>query len=179
LVEQGARDGTLPPMILVLARLPEPVFSGTDGGPGSYEVEFLDGLVASIDRAFRTEADAEGRALLGISRGGVWALEIGLRNPTQVSAVVALSPALAVNHARPAYDPLLLAATAPAIPARLLLATGDEDWARPDTEEIAARFEQRGAELGLIIAPGNHSDALWRSLLPSVLDFLAAAFPKE
>jgi enterochelin esterase-like enzyme len=176
LVEKGTQAGTLPAMILVLARQPEPLFSGSDGGPDSYEMEFLEGLMASTDQAFRTEPSPDRRAIVGISRGGVWALEIALRNPDRIGAVAALSPALAVNAARPAYDPPRLASTAPALPARLMLGAGDTDWARRATEELAAVLQTRGAAIGLIIVPGGHTDPTWESMLPAVLDFLSAAF---
>ena len=176
LVEKGTQEGTLPAMILVLARQPEPLFTGSDGGPDSYETEFLDGLMASTDQAFRTEPSPDRRAIVGISRGGVWALEIAFRNPDRIGAVAALSPALAVNAARPAYDPPRLASTAPALPARLMLGAGETDWARQATEELAAVLQRRGAAIDMIIVPGSHTDPTWESLLPAVLDFLAAAF---
>ena len=176
LVEKGTQAGTLPPMILVLARQPEPLFSGSDGGPDSYETEFFEGLVASIEKAYRTQPSPDRTAIVGISRGGVWALEIALRNPDRIGAVAALSPALAVNTARPAYDPQQLAATAPALPAHLMLAAGDTDWARPATEGLAAILESRGAAFGMIIVSGSHTDATWESMLPDVLNFLSQTF---
>ena len=176
LVDPDSGEKAVSSMILVLARLPEPIFSGTDGGPGSYETEFIDGLVASVDQAFRTEPGAAGRAVVGISRGGVWALEIGFRHPDQIGAVAALSPALAVNHARPDYDPMRLAVVAPALPSELLLIAGDADWARQGTEDLASALEQRGTIPILIIVPGAHGDSTWTSVLPEVLGFLSAAF---
>lgn len=176
LVDPDSGEVPLSPMILVLARLPEPIFSGTDGGPGSYETEFIDGLVASVDQTFRTEPGAQGRALVGISRGGVWALEIGFRHPDQIGAVAALSPALAVNHARPDYDPMRLAEAAAALPSELLLIAGDSDWARQGTEDLASALEKRGTTPVVIIVPGAHNDATWASVLPEVLGFLSAAF---
>ncbi len=176
LVDADMGEEPRTPMILVLARLPEPIFSGTDGGPGSYEEEFIDGLVASVDQAFRTEPDPADRALVGISRGAVWALEIAFRHPDQIGAVAALSPALAVNHARPDYEPLRLAGAAPSLPPEVLLSAGDTDWARQGTESLAAALESRGIVPITIIVPGGHSDATWQLLLPEVLGFLSSAF---
>ncbi len=175
LVDDSVGSGALPPMILVLARQPEPLFSNSDGGEGSYETEFIEGLVAAVDRGFRTETEAEDRAVVGISRGGVWALEIALRHPDQIGAVAALSPALAVNYARQAYDPLHLAAAAPALPKRFLLAAGASDWARQATEDLAETIGLRGASPELVVVPGDHSDPTWERLMPAVIDFLARA----
>jgi enterochelin esterase-like enzyme len=175
---EGA-EATLPPMILVLARQPEPLFSNSDGGPGSYETEFLEGLVASIDRTFRTDPRADRRAVVGLSRGGVWALEIPLRNPGQFDVVAALSPALAVNYARDVYEPLQLAATADPVPGRFFLGAGEDDWARSKTEEMAGILAGRGISPELVIVPGDHSDPTWETLLPDVLAFLAGSFGAE
>lgn len=175
LVEAAVADGSLPPLILVLARQPEPLFSNSDGGPGSYETEFVEGLVAAVDGSFRTQARPEGRAVIGLSRGGVWALEIAMRHPEVIGAVGALSPALAVNYARAAYDPLLLAATADRLPVEILLAAGDEDWARGATEDLAAELDSRGIASQLIIVPGDHTDPTWAALLPPVIAFLRAS----
>jgi enterochelin esterase-like enzyme len=164
------------PGIVVLARVPEPLFSGSDGGPGSYEDEFRAGLMASVEAAFPTQTSASGRALVGISRGGVWALEIGLRFPQDYGTVVALSPALSVNYARPAYDPVVLAVEAPGLPTHLLLAAGEDDWARRATEDLAGRLQERGAAPVLRVIPGAHSDPTWRALLPGVVDFLREIF---
>jgi enterochelin esterase-like enzyme len=169
-------EPTLPAMILVLARQPEPLFSNSDGGPGSYETEFLDGLVASVDSAFRTEAAPEGRAVVGLSRGGVWALEIALRHPDRIGAVAALSPALAVNYARQPYDPLHLVATAESLPHRVWLGAGEDDWARAKTEALAAGLAARGAAPDLILVPGDHTDPTWDALLPFVIEFLGGFF---
>jgi enterochelin esterase-like enzyme len=178
-VEAAVADGSLPPLILVLARQPEPLFSNSDGGPGSYETEFVDGLVAAIDGSFRTEARPEGRAVIGLSRGGVWALEIAMRNPALIDAVAALSPSLAVNYARAAYDPLQLAATADRLPPDFLLAAGDEDWARGETEALAAQLSARGITPQVVIVPGDHTDPTWATLLPVVTAFLQASLSAE
>ena len=175
LVEAGVARGSFPPMILVLARQPEPLFSNSDGGPGSYETEFLEGLVSAVDTTFRTQARPQARAVVGLSRGGVWALEIGLRNPDQIGAVAALSPALGVNYPREAYDPLRLAAVTDPLPERFLLAAGENDWARAATEDFVAELSARGAAPELIVVPGDHSDPTWQAILPSVIDFLARA----
>jgi enterochelin esterase-like enzyme len=176
LVEAAEAGGSLPPVILVLARQPEPLFSSSDGGQGSYETEFLEGLMSAIDQNFRTEARPERRAVVGLSRGGVWALEIAMRHPDQIGAVAALSPALAVNYARAPYDPLQLAATADPLPPQFLLAAGRDDWARTETEALSTELAARGIAPQLVIIPGDHSDPTWGGLLPSVISFLGRVF---
>jgi enterochelin esterase-like enzyme len=102
--EAGIVAGEWSPLLLVMPHVPEPLFSQTDGGPGSYEQELLEGLLPAIGS--RYPIDHARLAISGISRGGVWALEIGLRHPETFGIVASLSPALALNRARPQYDPL-------------------------------------------------------------------------
>jgi enterochelin esterase-like enzyme len=99
-----------------------------------------------------------------------------MRHPELIGSVAALSPALAVNHAREVYDPLILASEAKALPGRFLLAAGDSDWARPGTESLAARLTARGLSPKVVVVAGDHSDATWAGLLPAVLEFLASSF---
>jgi enterochelin esterase-like enzyme len=176
--DQGWAGGNLPPMILIMPRLPEPLFSNTDGGPGSYEDELVNGLLPAVEGRYRLEPGANGRALLGLSRGGVWSLEIGLRHPELFSKVGALSPALAVNHARPAFDPVRLAADpAVALPNSVYLGAGESDWARAATENLAASLAARGIEPKLEIAPGTgHEAPTWEWLLPRALGWLSAGW---
>lgn len=172
-LEAGISTGELQPMILLMPYQPEPLFTSTDGGPGSYEQEFLEGLLPFVDRQYRT--DPQRRGLAGISRGGVWALEIAFRNPDSIQALAALSPAVAVNAARPAYDPFELAQSAPTLPARILLLAGDRDWAAVGTQQLSELLNQRSIEHTLSLVPGDHSDPTWAEALETVLRFLSQA----
>jgi hypothetical protein len=73
IADDGIGQGDWPPFIMVMPLQPDPLFRGSDGGPGSYEMELLEGLIPYIEGEYRS--DPSGRALAGISRGGVWALE--------------------------------------------------------------------------------------------------------
>lgn len=163
--------GEVPPVILVMPLLPEPLFSGTDGGPGSYEEEVLEGLLPAVGSMWAIERWSIG----GISRGGVWALEIGLRNPAIFDSVGALSPSLAVNYPRAAYDPLVVASSAAFLPRWVFLGAGETDWARPKTEDLGEALGDVGNEADLQLVPGDHETATWQALLIPYLDFLASA----
>ncbi|HSB89378.1 MAG TPA: alpha/beta hydrolase-fold protein [Anaerolineales bacterium] len=168
---QGWGEGRWPALIAVAPRLPEPIFSNSDGGPGSYEDEFFQGLVPFIESTVLAETQPGGRAIVGISRGGVWALELALTHPDTVGSAAGLSPALAVNYARAAYDPLQLAGQALSLP-RVFLGAGRDDWARLMTERLATELEGRDGDVELSIVEGSHEEATWLRLLPQALDFL-------
>lgn len=155
--------------VLVMPRVPEPLFSSTDGGPGSYEEEFTGTLMPYIESTYSVRKDPGGRAIAGISRGGVWSLEIGLRHPELFSTVIALSPALAVNHPRPAYDPFRIISSADSLPAHIFLGAGDDDWAKPETQRLLQQLKARGEEPVSVWVPGTHAAATWEALIPQAL----------
>ncbi|MGD8555053.1 MAG: alpha/beta hydrolase-fold protein [Anaerolineales bacterium] len=165
--------GIWPTFLIVMPIQPEPIFTNSDGGPWSYEAEFLDGLLPWVDGHYRTEDRPEGRALAGISRGGIWALEISFRHADQIGAMAALSPALAVNNPREDYDPFNLAVSGRTLPSRIYLAAGQEDWARADTERLHGVLQSVGADARLVIVPGTHGSDLWEGLLEDVIGYLA------
>lgn len=178
-VESGVATGEWPPFLMVMPRLPEPLFSSSDGGTGSYEQEMLEVLVPFIDATYRTAQVPQGRALAGISRGGVWALEIGLRNPHVFGGVAALSPALAVNRPRPAYDPFEIVAASEDLPPQIYLAAGETDWALRDTLRLATALEAHGLVSRLDIFPGAHDAEVWQAALEPMLSYLTLSWAAQ
>jgi len=173
LVEEGILEGKWPPILLILPNQPEPLFTKTDGGPGSYEHEMIDGLVPFIDETYRTLAEPESRVIAGISRGGVWALEIGLRNPDVFNTVVALSPSLSSNHPRAAYDPFNIAGGDSPLPARIFISGGEgEPSFLVKIELFTQRLTEKGIKHTFLHTDGNHTDESWQSILPEVIQFI-------
>lgn len=170
-LEDAYREGTLPPFLVVMPRQPEPLFSSTDGGPGSYEAEFINGLVPYIDRTYRTISQGDSRGLAGVSRGGVWALEIGFRNTDIIQRVGALSPALNVNYARPEYDPFSLILSGD-LPGTIFLMSGDTDSAYAKTLELSDALREGDIEHMHVLESGNHESSTWRGILPELLRYL-------
>lgn len=169
--QAGVRSGGWGEAVLVFAYLPEPLFSQTDGGPGSYEQEFLDGLLPAIEARYPAGGAANRRILAGISRGGIWSLEIGLANPGLAARVAALSPSLAVNYPRAAFDPFELARSNVEGSVNVYLLAGEQDWARGETERLAGVLRENGRQVELVILPGEHSDSTWHAGLESLFDF--------
>jgi len=173
LATQAIRGGLWPPFALVLPYQPEPLFSSSDGGPRSYEAEFLEGLMPAVERGFHLTDRGSRRAIAGISRGAVWALEIAFRHPQQFSGVAALSPALNVNFPRPRYDPIWIAQQGGPLPPGIFMAVGDrEQTIRASAEQLSQALEQEGVEHVFTVKPGTHAQELWTALLEPALEFL-------
>ncbi len=177
LAADAMQAGLWPPFLIVMPRAPDPLFTRTDGGPHSYESEVLDGLVSFIDLAYRTDPRAQARGLAGISRGGVWALEIALRNPDVFDSVGALSPALEGNSPRAAYDPSVIARGSGPFPGRIFLAAGDRDWAREGTQAFEQLLSGRHVAHEYVTFHGGHEDAAWATTIEPLIRFLTAAWP--
>ena len=168
--ERSIRGGHWPSLALVMPYQPEPLYSSSDGGPGSYEAELTESLIPDVEGRYPLGAP---RALVGISRGGVWALEIAFRHPDEFLGVAALSPSLNLNFARPRYDPLTLAAQGDQLPARIYLGAGDKEPAvRQSTEELAAVLDEAGIPHELVIGSGGHDNIYWTESVRSALDYL-------
>ncbi|HHH82213.1 MAG TPA: hypothetical protein ENL35_04420 [Chloroflexi bacterium] len=172
-LDRGIGSEGWPPFLVVMPLQPEPLFTQSDGGPGSYEQEFLEGVIPFIDATYRTVPEAWARALAGISRGGVWALEIGLRHADRIGTLAALSPALVHNSPRPAYDPFVIAGAQEAYPAHIFLSAGDgEAVFRGEIERFSEHLQREGLSHEFLRHPGGHTEASWAGVLDQVLSFV-------
>jgi enterochelin esterase-like enzyme len=168
--EGGFNRGEWPGIIFVLPFVPEQLFIHTDGGVGSYEQEFLEGLVPFIESEFRVLESHNQRVLGGVSRGGVWALEIGLRNADQFDHVIAVSPSLVNNYPRPPYDPFEIVREERDFPATIFISTAeDETPFRQAIEAFVSVLEQEEITHSFLLHPGNHSDDSWRAVMGEIL----------
>lgn len=170
--EDGFNQGAWGPFIIVMPFMPENLNVHSDGGPGSYEEEFISGVIPFVESQYRVEKSASGRVLAGVSRGGIWALEIGLRNGELFDTLLVLSPALHVNRPRPAYDPFQLILSDSHFPPYIFLSVGeDEGQFRLKTEEFNRELDKNGIEHTFLLTTGAHVDATWIGIMPEVLGF--------
>lgn len=173
--DTGIQAGTYPPFIIVLPRAdPDGVFVTTAGGDNSFEGQVLRDLIPNVEATYRVATERAGRAIGGISRGGVWALEIGLRHPDLFAAVGGHSPALEYNRAPAAYDPFHLLDQPGVAGLRIYLDAGDSDWAFPATQALHEALDARAIPNQFAIHTGSHSDALWGANLAEYLAFYTA-----
>lgn len=180
LVTAGITAGAWPPFLMVMPLQPQPLFTGSDGGPGSYEEEFLHGLVPAVEGRFRVVENGGARSLVGVSRGGVWALEIGFRNPQVVGSIAALSPALEVNFPRPAYDPHLLATEAEQLPTTIFLGAGQRELkVRQQTVRLSESLQEAGFRHRMMVVPGGHEAATWRKLMGPLMTYILQGWTSQ
>ena len=167
------------PFIIVLPGVEDTdgLYVNSSGGPQSFEGMVVDELLPRVDETYRTLRQPEGRAIGGISRGGVWSLEIGLRHPELFSIIGGHSPALALNYPAPAYDPYTLGRSG-APGQRIYLAAGNGDWARAGAIAFRDFLLEQGAKVTYQLHEGGHVDELWSLGLPDYVAFYTAEWPK-
>jgi S-formylglutathione hydrolase FrmB len=91
----------------------------------------------------------------------------------EFTSVAALSPALAVNSARPPYDPFDMVADSDLYPQNILLMAGDKDWAAVETDRLSKALSDAGVEHVFQISVGDHSNETWAAVLDDVFAFFA------
>lgn len=179
LADDWMSRGLVGPFIVVMpGAVSDGLYVNSTGGPRSFETVVVEELVPLVDSLYRTWRAPAGRAIGGISRGGVWSLEIGLRHPELFGIIGAHSPALSVNHPIPSTDPFQLA-TGGAPGQRLYLDAGDVDWTQASTLQLRDSLLQAGADVTYQQHQGGHDDALWQSGVGDYLQFYTASWPQQ
>jgi len=170
-------DGELQPFIIVLPGADaDGLYVTTSGGSGSFEEQLVNELMPHIDATFRSVQTRDARAIGGISRGGVWALEIAFRHPDAFGIVGAHSPALSANRAPSAFDPFTLMREPGVEGLRIYLSAGDADWARQATQQLHQALNDQGIANRFVVHPGVHVDQLWSQHVDEYLSFYTAGW---
>jgi enterochelin esterase-like enzyme len=170
----GIQANVLPPFIIVMPKGNETQYVGTSGGDRSFEGQVVNDLIPHVDATYRTWAEREGRAIGGISRGGVWSLEIGFMHSGLFAAVGAHSPALSVNLASRAYDPFYLLSGPSVNMLRIYLDAGETDWAKEGTQALHEALDTQGIAHEFVVHPGGHTGGLWEANMVEYIAFYAA-----
>lgn len=179
-LDQAIGSHRVPPFLVVLPRGDvNGTYGNTSGGEGSWEEVMVKELIPYIDVVYNTVATKEGRAIGGISRGAVWALEIAFRHPDMFSTVGGHSSALSVSLSGPQYDPIEIAQSDQVsllAGMRILLDSGDTDWTLQKTAELHAILDSRGVPNTLVVGRGAHAAEYWSSEMDTYVNFYGSGF---
>jgi enterochelin esterase-like enzyme len=151
----------------------------------SMETFLMEELIPRVERDFCVWQDRDHRAIGGISRGGFWALSIGMRHPEFFGAVGGHSASLDTDITPPDFNPLDLARNAPFIDTlRVYLDNGANDPVRPEVELLSNYLVQQRVAHEYVINPlGEHTDAYWTAHMADYLTFYsgvgANAWPRD
>ena len=182
-------DGRAEPMVVVMPH-GHPIQSASvgplalvppDGEPGMlnfrlFTRDLLQQIIPLVERSYRVYADAEHRAIGGLSMGGFQSVEIGLAHPELFRYVLAYSGGFGALGSRPPatgddtrspWKELL------AEPARtkqnlrlLFLGSGRaETGMLGHGQDLVRRFQAQGVNARWSDYPGGHVFSVWRNLL--------------
>lgn len=141
--------------------------------PGNlFEVDLLNGIIPFIDHRFRTIADADHRALSGLSQGGIQTVTIGLRH-TEAFHWLAPMSAGAESAGDDQFMDIskdVFANPQPLIKNLRLLhfVVGQEDVLYEADKRLADKLSSLGVKLSFSPVPGMHEYKVWRRGLHEV-----------
>lgn len=156
-------NGDAPPFLLVLPW----ERTGLD-----MELAVTQVLVPYIEATYPAEPGRQNRAIGGLSRGGGWALRIGMQQPRMFESIGLHSPAVLSpdKHYLPKWSEAL---PADAIP-RLALDIGQRDPLRPDALALAQQLDDLGLTVDVTLNPGEHTEAYWAEHVRPYLEWYVA-----
>jgi len=170
------------PMIVVM---PEggtrTYWANWDSGPQWSDYVAYD-IVTEIDNRFRTVPMAAGRAIGGLSMGGLGAMQIAMRHPDIFGVVGAHSPSIRLEpdpelwflspESFQLHNPIWLASNIPGVERMTYwLDVGADDWWRPNIEELRDAMLMARLNLTWRVFSGTHEAEYWIDHVPDYLRF--------
>jgi enterochelin esterase-like enzyme len=169
IVDRLSPGGELPPFIIVMPR-DRLWLEPADDPFGQALVEVL---VPYVDSTYRTIPERTSRAVGGLSRGGAWALHLGLNHP-ELFGALGMHSGFAfqsdIAHIKRWLDAIPLEKMP-----RFFIDVSDND--RPEIAQSAAWFERLLTDRGIphewYLFPGYHEEAYWSAHVEQYLRWYA------
>jgi enterochelin esterase-like enzyme len=178
--------GEIQPLIIVMPDDGETTYwANWDSGPrwGDY---VTDDVVSVIDQRYRTQPDPAGRAIGGLSMGGLGALNLALQHPDVFGVVGAHSPSVRLEP-----DPALWFLTGQNFwennpvwlvqhrgggdSLKVWMDAGSEDVWLPNIEAVHTALVGEGVHVDWHVFPGPHEAIYWIDHVPDYLRFYSEA----
>jgi enterochelin esterase-like enzyme len=163
-------QGEIPPLIIVFP------YDYSYLQPRDYRFEdvFMQILIPQIDTTYRTLPDTAQRAVGGLSRGGAWALHLGIHHPDVFGAIGAHSPA--IFYSDTGSLPLTLRDIPPTRLPRLYIDVGDADSELQTSRDFKSFLEQYNIPYEWHEYVGFHDETYWRAHVDEYLHWYAQAW---
>ena len=130
----------------------------------SFEADLLNDVLPLIDTTYRTRADRESRAIIGLSMGGNQSLIIGLNHPDLFAWVGGMSSA--VREPDTQLAPFFKDASAANDNLRLLwFACGKDDFLLKDNQTLHSMLTGKQVRHTYVESDGAHAWPVWRRYL--------------
>lgn len=135
----------------------------------------IDILLPEIERSFPAGGSRELRAIGGISRGGGWALRIGLQRPDLFCAIGLHSPAVISPDLY--WLPIWAAEVPPDAIPRLWVDLGTEDTLLRPALELREQLDKIRWPYTWTVSRGEHTSTYWSGHLDDYLRWYAETWP--
>ena len=161
------------PAMIVIMPFGDSIANDNSFGAISYDRLLLE----LLDMARRQYLVSESVAIGGISRGGFWAYQLGLRFPGRFAAIGGHSPFFDPSHVAPQHNPLHLARQFDAeSETRFWLDRGSRDYAADGVDRMHLALRTRDIDHSYRVFPGGeHDENSWRRFIDDYLGFYATA----
>jgi enterochelin esterase family protein len=169
------------PMLVVMPNgsLPPAAASATPGAPPDFAAaqarfvpELMNDVIPFVEKTFRARANPNDRALAGLSMGGLQTTLVFTRNPGTFNYVAIWSAGLfqqaPENFVAQNSDFLGQARQINRSVKLLSIVVGEDDFARPGSEALAAVLAEHGITHELALTSGGHTWINWRRYLNAV-----------
>jgi len=157
--------GAIAPLIIVMPR---------DRLDDRFDPAIVDDLLPYVDQNYRTLANRQYRAIGGLSRGGGWAVHIGLHYPYLFSRIGAHSPAIFYGDDYNIRD--WAWHWPPGLSLEVYIDIGDNDSILNSAHWLDQILTWYKIKHTTIVQPGAHVAAYWSAHLPEYMLFYAAGW---
>jgi hypothetical protein len=130
------------------------------------ELALVEELVPHIDNVYRSRSQAPWRAIGGLSRGGGWALRIGMKHPDVFGVIGLHSPATFYDTG---YITLWVREIPKEIVPRIWIDIGKNDSLREETLNLISLFDELEMPYTSSLPEGDHSPDYWSTHLEEYL----------
>lgn len=165
-------DKEIQPFIIVL---PSELRSNQDPYQSKFSTVILEDVLPYVEEVYRVCPGRTCRAIGGLSRGGNWAVHIGLANPDQFLAVGAHSTPLFYGEVVNLYRLAALPASGEVYPV-LYIDVGNKDEDLNDVITFVATLKELSIPFQYSEFLGYHDENYWRAHVTDYLRWYASQF---
>ena len=156
------------PNVAPLARVP----NETGMFSPKFKSDLLEEIVPLVEKRYRVFADADHRAIAGLSMGGGQALDIGLHRPDLFHWILGYSAAVGGQFSNVDEQFRDVSASSASRLRLLWISVGRQDYLFRADHDLAATLTERGIKVQYHETEGAHVWSVWRRNLNETLPML-------
>jgi enterochelin esterase family protein len=139
-----------------------------------FQRALLSEILPQVETVYNVRRDREGRAIAGLSMGGLQSLVTGLNHADKFAWIAAFSSAVSFLDDRRSQQLFPDIATVTLKPSLVWISCGTEDPLLESNRSLIAWLKQRDVPLTMAEIPGGHDWPVWRGLFVHLAPMLFA-----